>query len=80
MATVAVGLHASAAGVKMSLSMVSVVSELRLPGERVRLEIHGVPTSRLQEGTTKLKRGPSSKGQVIDACVPAPPFLNAYRS
>jgi len=38
---------------------------LRLPGDSVRLEMYGVPTSRLQEGVAKLKRGPSSKGQVV---------------
>ena len=43
------------------------VGDLHLAGETVRLEIHGVPATRLQAGTMKLKSGPPSKGQIVHA-------------
>ena len=44
--------------------------EVRLPSDSVRLEILGVPATRLQAGAMKLKSGPPSKGQVVGVYVP----------
>ena len=43
---------------------------IRLAGDHRRLEIHGVPSSRLQEGSMKLMSGPATKGQVTHVQVP----------
>ena len=44
--------------------------ELHVHGDTVRLVILGVPTSRLQEGTMKLKSGPPVKAQALTTFVP----------
>ena len=83
-ATVSLKLTCSASGISVSLTAstadsieagsyeadVEMDDVLRLPNDYVRLEIHDVPTSRLQEGVAKLKKGPSSKGQVVSMKVP----------
>ena len=57
----------------VSVAIAVEADKLHLAGEGVRLVMLGVPTSRLQEGTMKLKRGPPSKAQQIDVTVALDP-------
>ena len=45
------------------------LNELRLPGNDVRVQINGVPASRLQAGEMKLKTGPPPKAQAVSATI-----------